>query len=45
MIDNCILYKCNDCEKSYSSYKSLWKHNNSIHKKLNNEEKINNKIY
>ena len=25
-------HKCNTCNKLYSSYKSLWKHNKNIHK-------------
>ena len=24
-------YCCNDCNKTYSSYKSLWNHNNKFH--------------
>ncbi len=32
------LYSCNICNKNYSSYKSLWKHNNNIHKSENQPE-------
>ena len=28
-------YHCNICNKNYSSYKSLWKHNNNTHKSEN----------
>jgi hypothetical protein len=28
-------HKCNRCNKLYSSYKSLWKHNKNIHKNIN----------
>ena len=35
------LYKCNLCNKNYSSYQSLWNHNNNFHN--NDKTNINNK--
>jgi hypothetical protein len=32
-------YKCNDCKKDYSSYKSLWNHTKKYHN--DNQHKIN----
>jgi len=37
-------YKCNICNKIYSSYKSLWKHNKNIHNEKNNILTNNNSI-
>ena len=41
MVDD---YKCNTCNKLYSSYKSLWKHNKNIHADKNNILTNNNSI-
>ena len=40
MDNTCGLYRCNKCNKEYSSYKSLWNHNKKFHlvqKQLYNE--------
>ena len=34
-------HKCNICNKIYSSYKTLWKHNKNIHKNNDNKSLIN----
>jgi len=39
-IDN---HKCNICNKTYSSYKSLWNHNKEFHKNKNKTFNIVNK--
>ena len=39
------LYKCNLCNKNYSSYQSLWNHNNNIINKNKLKCKNCNKIY
>lgn len=36
-MSNNIFYKCKDCNKNYSTYKSLWYHNNKYHKKTISE--------
>jgi hypothetical protein len=33
-------YKCNICNKLYSSYKSLWNHNKEFHKNNNKNKHI-----
>ena len=33
-------HKCNICNKLYSSYKTLWKHNKNIHKKDDDKKLI-----
>jgi hypothetical protein len=33
-------YKCNKCNKNYSSYKSLWKHNKNFHTNNNTQNNI-----
>ena len=39
-------FYCNYCNKKYSSYQTLWKHNKKYHTNNdNNENKINNKKY
>jgi hypothetical protein len=40
-IDNENKYKCKICNKSYSNYESLWKHNKMINDKTNIPKKSN----
>ena len=36
-------YICNICNKNYSNYNSLWKHNKRFHKNINKQKNINKK--
>ena len=44
-MNNIIVHKCNECNKIYSGYKSLWAHNKKFHNKTVIPDIQNKSVY